>query len=546
MKIWFSLFFILSVVTLNGQVNLTMTGKTYTNTQDTWEGVNIPRSEKTAFVFSNNSITSKNRYGYMLQAGDESSKRTNNNLDGAVITGNKFKWTGSDMTIITHGLFTGHNSNIIAKYNYLDNVPMGIIRKSTNNMTNTGGGVAYNIVKNGAVQFVVKGMSNVNIYNNTFYTERTTSQTWRPLIHIYTNTDAGRYSVAHGTKIYNNIFYTKYQTLSITVADNESLVGLECDYNIYWCENGSPRFSVNGKVISFEQWQAMGYDTHSVVMNPDFVDLVNFAPSRPLDLGRDMGDEWRMGLAADAIWGTTDPATCAQGSKWQIGAVVLATAGDPAPVPSPSPSPDPSPAPAPPVYSYSVVEDASPSKIEINYNTSLLSTAPPETSFTARINGVVKIVEDVIISGSKVILVISGAINKGDAVTVSYSRPAANPLQSEAGGQAESFAEKNVTNNVKSVDVPVEEPEADDAPEEINPFYPNPASGELNLDVMNPRAGLVRTIRIFDLSGKLCIEKELVLEEKNKIPLNLRPGLYIVRLETGKEVTLVQKMVIVE
>jgi hypothetical protein len=90
-----------------------------------------------------------------------------------VITGNKLIWTGSDMKVIPHGIFTGHNRNVIIKYNYLDDVPMGIIRKSSNNMSNTAGGVAYNIVKGGVVGMVVKGMSNVNIFNNTFYNDRT-------------------------------------------------------------------------------------------------------------------------------------------------------------------------------------------------------------------------------------------------------------------------------------------------------------------------------------------------------------------------------------
>ena len=46
---------------------------------------------------------------------------------------------------------------------------MGLIRKS-NGMTNTSGGVAYNIVnKTQATGIVVKGMNGVNIYNNTLY-----------------------------------------------------------------------------------------------------------------------------------------------------------------------------------------------------------------------------------------------------------------------------------------------------------------------------------------------------------------------------------------
>ncbi|HLP73533.1 MAG TPA: T9SS type A sorting domain-containing protein [Bacteroidales bacterium] len=345
MKIRFCLLFVVFTMTINAQTKLTISGQTYTNSEDTWLGVNIARDQPTTLVFKNNSITSVNRYGYLLQAGDEGAASTNNNLDGAVITGNRLSWSGSDMTVIPHGLFTGHNRNVVAKYNYLKDVPMGIIRKSSNNMVNTGGGVAYNIVKNGAVAMVIKGMSNVNVFNNTFYTERTPSQTWRPLLDIYTNTDNGNHSVARGTKIFNNIFYMKYQTLAITIDNAENLEGLECDYNVYWCEAGTPGFKVNGSVKTFSEWQAMGYDAHSVVMNPEFKDLVNFVPSKRLDFGRDLGAEWKDGLALNAKWGTADPATTAQNGKWQAGAVVYEAGTVTEPV---QPAP-PVAAPEPPV-----------------------------------------------------------------------------------------------------------------------------------------------------------------------------------------------------
>lgn len=324
MKLKFIILFLLAGTMINAQKVLTIEGETYINTTDieSWLGVNIPRGVPAKLIFKNNSITSANNLGYLLLAGDEGKNENNNNLDGAVITGNMFKWIGTDMKVITHGLFTGHNINVVAKYNYLDNVPMGIIRKSATNMSNTGGGVAYNIVKGGVVGIVVKGMSNVNIFNNTLYNDRTPEQTWRPLIHIYTNTDRTNYSVAHGTKIYNNIFYTKYQTLAITITDEESLKGLECDYNVYWCENGSPRFNVNGVVKTFKEWQAMGYDKHSVVLNPGFKDLKNFVPAKRLDFGKDLGPEWQEGLSVNARWGKTDPETKKQDKKWQAGAVI--------------------------------------------------------------------------------------------------------------------------------------------------------------------------------------------------------------------------------
>ena len=148
-------FFLLTGLSVNSQTILTIEGQTYINSDDTWSGVVIQRSEPTTLTFKNNSITSINRYGYMLEAGDEVAHTNNNNLDRAVISGNKFTWSGTDMTCITHGLFAGHNIDIVVKYNYLDHVPMAIIRKSTTNMINTSGGVAYNIVKSPNVGIVV-------------------------------------------------------------------------------------------------------------------------------------------------------------------------------------------------------------------------------------------------------------------------------------------------------------------------------------------------------------------------------------------------------
>jgi hypothetical protein len=423
MKLKVSIFFLFITMGAGAQTQLTMEGKSYVNSEDTWLGVNIPRSVQTRLIFRNNIITSVNRFGYMLQAGDESPATTNNNLDGAVITGNKFNWSGSDMKVIPHGLFTGHNKNVVAKYNYLSYVPMGIIRKSGNNMTNTEGGVAYNIVKSGAVAMVVKGMSNVNIFNNTFYTDRTESQTWRPLVNIYTNTDGGRYSVAHGTKIYNNIFYTKYQTYAISVDDAESLTGLECDYNVYWCENGTPRFNINGSVKTFAQWQAMGYDLHSVVMNPGFKDLVNFVPSKRLDFGKDLGAEWKDGLAVNARWGTADPATTAQNGKWQVGAVVYA---------------------------------------------SETVTTPPA------------------------------------------------PDQTEVKNDAEKIT--------------------------VNP---NPASGYIRISMTNAKPSVERKLKIFDLSGKLCIDMKLAAEQEQSIAIDLTKGVYIVQIITGDVIQHVQKLIVV-
>jgi len=429
------LFFLLITLSVSAQTALTIEGQSYTNSEQTWMGVNIARSVPTDFTFRNNSIISVNTYGYMLQAGDEGLASTNNNLDGAVITGNKFTWKGTDMKSITHGLFTGQNINTVIKYNYLDHVPMGIIRKSANNMSNTGGGVAYNIVKSGAVGINIKGMSNVNVFNNTLYTDRTTSETWRGLIYIYTHIDVTPYSVSHGTKIYNNIFYTKYQTYCIQIDDEESAIGLESDYNIFYCENGSPLFYYCGSVKTFSEWQALGYDTHSKVANPNFKDFVNFVPAARLDYGTNLGSAWAVGLSVNAKWGTTDPEKVTQNGPWQVGAIIYKEVVAE------------TPPPAIPVYTGSVINEATPSRLEISYYLSLANIIPAASAFAVRVNSVARSVTGVSVSGSKVFLTLASPVVYGDAVTVAYSKPSSNPLQTPEGGQAASFAAQTVTNN---------------------------------------------------------------------------------------------------
>ena len=331
---------LLGCLFLQGQTVLTYEGQTYNNTQiDVWYGVNVPRSTPTTFTFRNNSVTSVNLQGYMLQAGDEGINAYNNNLKGELIIGNKFNWNGdysglgTAMTI-THGLFTGCNIDVNIKYNYLNRVPMGIIRKSASNMVNTTGGVSYNIVKTFNVGGVVKGMSGVKWYNNTFYNDRPTysssdptAGTWRGAIDVYTNTDVTPNSVSHGTKIKNNIFYSKYKTYAIDVMDTESLIDFECDYNVYWVEEGdhTPVFNAGGTSKTWAQWRAMGYDAHSVVMNPNFIDFVNFVPAARLDYGTDLGSEFNTGLATNATWVVgSSPATQVQNGTWQVGARIYA------------------------------------------------------------------------------------------------------------------------------------------------------------------------------------------------------------------------------
>ena len=288
----------------------------------TWYGVNIPRSEPTKLIYRYNSISSQNKDGYLLQAGDENPSPRDNNLDNMEIIGNLFNWKGeNDPSIITHGLLTGYNINSIIKYNFLINTPYGIIFKSGTdegeNMTFSSGGCAYNICKNGKFAVRMKGMNGVKVYNNTFYSG---DGDGRYLLLITSNQDRIIPSPSTGSKVFNNIFYSTSQIPMISI-ESGSLEGFESDYNVFWCTNGEPIFSIDGTTYTFQQWKGLGYDTHSRIVNPNFNNTTDFLPSERLDFGINLGDEWKTGLSTTAKWIPGLPPSIAnQNGVWQVGA----------------------------------------------------------------------------------------------------------------------------------------------------------------------------------------------------------------------------------
>ena len=317
------IYFIVNTLMTIGQEAITIQGTVINNTiTDFWKGEVIPRNSPMKLIYRNNSITALNASGYLLQAGDEMVSASVNFLDGQIITGNKFIWNGTDRKSITHGVFTGYNIDVQIKYNFLEKVPMGIIRKS-NGMTNNSGGVAYNIIKNPLVGIVVKGMNGVCIFNNTIYSSKSESEAYRGLVEIYSNDNP--VSASTGTIIKNNIFYTLNPIINIALEDIACVENFESDYNVFWCENGTPKFNYLGQTKTFAQWQELGYDMHSVVINPKFADTLNLVPKARLDYGINIGVEWQTGLSTTATWGITDPEKTDQNAKWQVGAYVYSS-----------------------------------------------------------------------------------------------------------------------------------------------------------------------------------------------------------------------------
>ena len=438
-KIFVLIFLAIYSSLLTAQLVVTREGEVVNNTvSGTWEGINISRAVRTNLSFLNNSITSVNASGYLLQAGDELPLSTNTNLNGAVITGNKLTWNGSDDASITHGMFLGYNINYTVKYNYLDKTPYGILFKSGTdagvNMTYSSGyGAAYNIVKNSKLSLRMKGINGVQVYNNTFYSNQGSGS----VVLIDANHDRTDPAPSTGAKIKNNIFYTVYQIHNIAI-ESDCLSNFESDYNVFYCEEGTPVFSVGGATKTFSQWQAMGYDQHSVVVNPGFINTTDFVPKSRLNYGTNLGSTWQTGLSTTARWvADSSPAKANQNGTWQAGAVIYAETSPPV-VPSP-------------VFVSASVENATPGVLEMIYSLTLAATVPAASAFAVRVNSTARNINSVAVSGTKVILTLASPVVYGDVVTVAYTKPATNPLQTASGGQAATISAQSVLNKVSQV-----------------------------------------------------------------------------------------------
>ena len=206
----------------------------------------------------------------------------------------------------------------------------------------------------------------------------------------------------------------------------------------------------------------------------------------------------------------------------------------------------PPPVAVAPVYQSSVVQNATPSVLEMTFDLTLNNAVlPAASSFTVLVNTVVRTVSSVAISGNKVQLTLASAIKFGDVVTIAYTKPAANQIQSTAGGQTINITAQPVINSIIIA--------AKDAPVTVNmTISPSHIHRIINVllaysSSLTSQIALItpEIIRITDLSGRLFVEKLIVTGITNfKIPLNLNSGIYNVQLTGNGSAMATQKIIV--
>lgn len=104
-----------------------------------------------------------------------------------------------------------------------------------------------------------------------------------------------------------------------------------------------------------------------------------------------------------------------------------------------------------PYFLNGLIKNDAPAILEITYNLTLANIVPASSAFAVKVNSVARAVNSVAISGTKVLLTLSSPVVYGDVVTVAYTKPASNPLQTPAGGQAASLAAQSAINNCSPI-----------------------------------------------------------------------------------------------
>lgn len=186
-----------------------------------------------------------------------------------------------------------------------------------------------------------------------------------------------------------------------------------------------------------------------------------------------------------------------------------------------------------PIYISSVIENITPTILEITFNEILDNTTPSLSAFSVLVNGVSRGITLIAISGKKVRLTLESAVLYGDIVTFSYTKPANNQLQKATGGAAINIGPQLITkNNVEK--------------KNTISIYPNPARDFINITQLKNSSD-PKIIKIFDFSGRLYLETKCdPFVSDTRIPINLKSGPYLVQVLMNSLILYTQKLIVVE
>ncbi len=280
-------------------------------------------------LLSNNlCVYTGNLTGLIYSVGSNDVDVNKNKCHNNIISQNYGKGNYSP-TVGTHGILYGFSKGIV-KHNFIKNCTYGLVSKHD---TALGSDILYNVLVDNSIGLYLKGVDSSNVFGNTIISRTALAQT---CLQMSSNFDVGSSSVAiKGSIIKNNIMIAESDGVLVFAATASDLDNTTFDYNIYYATDLDSCFRIQNTYYTFAQWQALGYDTHSILLTEEqfnnlFTDYDNDdfslkTGSAAIGAGEDLGASYNTGLSSATVWSEIAiPAvtTKTQGASWDIGAYI--------------------------------------------------------------------------------------------------------------------------------------------------------------------------------------------------------------------------------
>jgi hypothetical protein len=156
-----------------------------------------------------------------------------------------------------------------------------------------------------------------------------------------TATPTENYKIKNNIMIFNGDYDGVSNLFKFVFLEQVSNIdGFECDYNIYYSTRTDGKmFAIGVNMYTFAEWQALGYDAHSILLTSesqmkslfndyDGGDYTLKTGSPAIGAGVDLGATYKTGLQLLTDWGgdndidTPFIVTKEQGANWDIGAFI--------------------------------------------------------------------------------------------------------------------------------------------------------------------------------------------------------------------------------
>lgn len=278
----------------------------------------------TGAKIKNNHCSSNSLSGFIIALGIEGlSTGLNNN---AIITGNRVigsRFNLPALSATTHPIFVNSGINIKLAYNYISHCPLGIIVKTGTQLAYTSEGVYSNLFEDCVSSIYVRGVSGLNIFNNTIKHSATSyGQAFTTAIYCDENSANAGDQFSENIIIKNNII------------DIELVVGSLIQFDAHAAANGC--IAENNQLFGGQYLLSDGTNYSNIATAQAAGKLLNCVVGDPLlsaalitatpITGADLGADYNYGLDVTSTFGseTTTPNIILkeQAATWQNGAYV--------------------------------------------------------------------------------------------------------------------------------------------------------------------------------------------------------------------------------